>query len=205
MQQLLTGNRRFKEFEGDGWRERRLGDLFRERVEVGRTDLPLLAITADRGVVPRDELERRDTSAEDKSKYLRIAPGDIGYNTMRMWQGVSALSALDGIVSPAYTICEPGPDVHGPFAAQLFKFPPVVEMFRRHSQGLVKDTLNLKFPLFAKVLVRVPRLDEQRAIADVLDAVDREIQLLQRLSIALDDQRRGVMELLLTGKVRIPA
>ncbi len=78
-------------------------------------------------------------------------------------------------------------------------------MFRRHSQGLVKDTLNLKFPLFAKVLVRVPRLDEQRAIADVLDAVDREIQLLQRLSIALDDQRRGVMELLLTGKVRIPA
>ncbi len=204
-QELLTGERRFKEFEGRPWKTWHLGDLFTERSEANRPDLPLLAVTGNRGVIPRDELERRDTSNADKSKYLRIAPGDIGYNTMRMWQGVSALSALEGIVSPAYTICVPGPAIDGPFAAQLFKLPAVIHLFHRFSQGLVKDTLNLKFPQFARVPATIPELEEQRAIARVLGAVDQEIELLDELRDALDRQRRGVAELLLTGKVRVPA
>jgi type I restriction enzyme S subunit len=203
--QLLTGKRRFKEFEGRPWKTWHLGDLFTERSETNRPDLPLLAVTGNRGVIPRNELERRDTSNADKSKYLRIGPGDIGYNTMRMWQGVSALSALEGIVSPAYTICIPGPAIDGPFASQLFKLPAVVHLFHRFSQGLVKDTLNLKFPQFARVPVTIPEVEEQRAIGRVLSAVDREVELLDGLRDALDRQRRGVAELLLTGKVRLLA
>jgi len=187
-----------------GWREWQLGDLFTERVETGRTDLPLLSITGDRGVIPRDELERRDVSKADKSKYLRIAPGDIGYNTMRMWQGMSALSSLEGIVSPAYTICIPGPDIRGPFAAHLFKLPSVIHLFHRYSQGLVKDTLNLKFPQFAKIRLTIPGVEEQKRIAEVLSALDREIRLLEPLRTALDQQRSGVADLLLTGRVRVP-
>jgi type I restriction enzyme S subunit len=204
MQELLTGKLRFKEFGQARWSERRLGELFTERVERGRADLPLLSITGDRGVIPRDQLVRRDTSSDDKSAYLRIAPGDIGYNTMRMWQGVSALSDLEGLVSPAYTICVPGPEVFGAFAAQLFKLPRVVDAFRRHSQGLVDDTLNLKFHHFALVRIRMPAMAEQRKIAAALNALDREIGLLSRLGGALDQQRAGVAELLLTGKVRVP-
>jgi type I restriction enzyme, S subunit len=205
MQQLLTGKRRFKEYARERWSEVHLGDVFEERAETGRSDLPLLSITVDRGVIPRDEVERRDTSNADKSKYLRIAPGDIGYNTMRMWQGVSALSTLEGIVSPAYTICIPSEHVDGAFAAQLFKLPDVVDLFRRYSQGLVDDTLSLKFHHFAQIRVRLPAVGEQRAIAAVLQAMDRELQLLDQLREVLDRQRRGVMELLLTGKIRVPA
>jgi type I restriction enzyme S subunit len=98
MQRLLSGKTRFNEFQGQKWNTYRLGDLFDERVEIGRTDLPLVSITGQNGVVPRDSLGKRDTSSEDKFKYLRIVPGDIGYNTMRMWQGVSGLSNL-GFVS----------------------------------------------------------------------------------------------------------
>jgi type I restriction enzyme S subunit len=124
---------------------------------------------------------------------------------MRMWQGVSALSGLEGIVSPAYTICIPCRAIHGLFAAQLFKLPSVIHLFHRYSQGLVKDTLNLKFPQFAKVRVRIPGVEEQEAIASLLVLLDREVAQLDRLRDALDRQRRGVAELLLTGKVRIPA
>jgi type I restriction enzyme S subunit len=205
MQEMLTGMTRFKKYEGEPWTEVHLGDVFEERVETARTDLPLLSITGDRGVIPRDELERRDTSNADKSKYLRIAPGDIGYNTMRMWQGVSALSELEGIVSPAYTICVPTQRIDGAFAARLLKVPAVVGLFRRYSQGLVDDTLSLKYNDLAKIRVRLPGVTEQRAIAAFLTAVDRELRLLERLRDALERQRRGVMELLLTGKVRVPA
>jgi type I restriction enzyme S subunit len=150
MQQLLTGHRRLPGFSKP-WAKPKLGDLFLNRTENNRLDLPLLSITADQGVVSRDSLTKRDTSSEDKSKYLRIAPGDIGYNTMRMWQGVSALSSLEGIVSPAYTILNPTERIDGKFTAHFFKLPHTISLFHRYSQGLVDDTLNLKFPSFAVI------------------------------------------------------
>lgn len=205
MQRLLTGKARFKQFDRERWHTFRLGELFTERVEIGRTDLSLVAITGRRGVVPRDTLAKRDTSSEDKSKYLRIAPGDIGYNTMRMWQGVSGLSTLEGIVSPAYTICIPSEKINAQFAAYLFKHAPVVNLFRRYSQGLVDDTLALKFPNFAQIHVTIPDVPEQRSIATVLSACDGELYLLQNQIDALNEQKRGLMQKLLTGQIRIKA
>ncbi len=203
MQQLLTGKRRVKGFAGK-WVTAKLGELFDERVEQSRSDLPLLSITADRGVVLRGDLTKRDTSSEDKSKYLRIAPGDVGYNTMRMWQGVSALSELEGIISPAYTVCIPSERIDGHFSAHFFKLPHTIHLFHRYSQGLVDDTLNLKFPNFATIEVRIPSdVKEQRAIADILDACDDELRLLRAQRAAIDQQKRGLMQKLLTGQLRV--
>jgi type I restriction enzyme S subunit len=204
MQHLLTGRRRIREFAGSEWREYTLGELFTERRETGRIDLPLLSITNSSGVVPRDTLERRDTSNEDKSKYLRLCKGDIGYNTMRMWQGVSAVSDLEGIVSPAYTICIPCDKVDINFMGHLFKYPPIIHLFWRYSQGLVDDTLSLKFPNFAKIRITIPERQEQQRIAAVLQTADSELALLAARRAALQRQKHGLMQQLLTGRVRVP-
>jgi type I restriction enzyme S subunit len=203
MQQLLTGRRRFPKFDGQLWGEYHMGDLFDERSETRRTDLPLLSITADRGVVRREEIDRKDSSSEDKSLYKRIAPGDIGYNTMRMWQGVSAVSRLEGIVSPAYTICVPRPPIDAEYAGYLFKYPAMVHLFHRYSQGLVSDTLSLKFHEFAQIKVRIPGREEQRQIVAVLRGIDDELRLLNRYLGILKDQKKGLMQKLLTGQVRV--
>jgi len=203
MQQLLTGRRRLKGFS-EPWTTAKLGTVFKERVEQNQTGLPLLSITADRGIVPREDVAKRDSSSEDKSKYLRIAPGDIGYNTMRMWQGVSALSTLEGIVSPAYTICTPTSRIDGRFVAHFFKCQHTVHLFHRYSQGLVDDTLNLKFPSFSAIEVTIPSdLEEQRQIAAILDTADQQLTLLRSQRNALDQQKRGLMQRLLTGKIRV--
>ncbi len=203
MQNLLTGKVRAKGFGGE-WREVKLGEVFKERNQSGHNHLPLLSITAEQGVIHRDELVKRDTSNEDKSKYKRICPGDIGYNTMRMWQGRSAVSSLEGIVSPAYTIVTPKDNADVRFMGHLFKFPEMIHRFFRNSQGLVDDTLNCKFPEFAKVKVSIPpTLAEQRAIAAILDASRREIQQREAKLEALREQKRGLMQSLLTGRVRV--
>lgn len=204
MAELLTGHRRIGRFQ-KAWRRWHLGELFQERVESNRIDLPLLSITRDEGVVPRHGLDRKDTSSEDKSKYLRICPGDIGYNTMRMWQGVSALSRHEGIVSPAYTVCIPGPDIDGAFASYLFKLPEVIHLFYRYSQGLTSDTWNLKFHHFAAIRVRIPEIEEQVAIASLLVAVDKELLLIKLQRETLARQKRGLMQKLLTGQWRLNA
>ncbi len=184
------------------WPEVLLGNLFRERIEADLPTLKLLAVTNSAGVVDRDTLTKRDTSSDDKAKYRHVCVGDIAYNTMRMWQGVFGLSEMEGIVSPAYTVCVPSPETHGPFMVHLFKLPQTISLFHRHSQGLVKDTLNLKFSHFAKIRVRVPSFSEQIQIADCLDLMEREIALLRRQCHALSEQKRGLMHLLLTGEKR---
>lgn len=202
MQQLLTAKRRLPGFSNP-WKVHKLHKLFKERNETNRTDLPLLSITGDKGVILQTESEKRDTSNDDKSKYKRIAKGDIGYNTMRMWQGRSALSSLEGIVSPAYTIVVPNTDVDGYYMSLLFKQPRLVYDFWIHSQGLVGDTLNCKYRYFGQVRISYPSYIEQKAIANVLTAADREIELAQQKLELLRQQKRGLMQQLLTGKKRI--
>lgn len=203
MQRLLSAKLRLPGFS-EPWKTHKLQELFTERNETNRTDLPLLSITGDRGVILQTESEKRDTSNDDKSKYKRIAKGDIGYNTMRMWQGRSALSGLEGIVSPAYTIVVPNTtDVDGYYMSVLFKQPRLVYDFWTHSQGLVGDTLNCKYRDFGQVHICCPPLAEQKAITEVLTTADREIELAKEKLERLRRQKRGLMQQLLTGKKRI--
>ncbi len=204
MQRLLTGEVRFPGFAGRQFKEVKLGDVFTERSDKGNDHLPLLSITRERGIVLRDEIDRRDTSNSDKSSYLLIREGDIGYNTMRMWQGVSAVSSLEGIVSPAYTVCVPNISKIVPsFMGYLFKLPSIINLFWRYSQGLVNDTLSLKYHNFAKIIVKLPSLDEQKKISKVLELCDEEINLLEQKHAALQQQKKGLMQRLLTGQVRV--
>ena len=202
MQQLLRGKKRLPGFKVK-WKKVKLGDIFDERNETNRNDLPLLSITGDKGVIYQSESEKRDISNNDKSKYKRICPNDIGYNTMRMWQGRSALSELEGIVSPAYTVVKPKERIDARFIIMLIQQPRVVYDFWTHSQGLVSDTLNCKYPDFSQVKVAIPTKAEQTAIADILCKFDEEIKLAYKKWNSLQSQKQGLMQQLLTGKRRI--
>ena len=202
MQKLLTGKKRLKGFEGE-WKEVRLGEVFDERNETNCDNLPLLSITGDKGVIYQSESDKRDISNEDKSKYKRICPNDIGYNTMRMWQGRSALSDLEGIVSPAYTIVTPKDNIDVRFMAMLIQQPRIVYSFWTHSQGLVSDTLNCKYPDFCQVKVVIPSKEEQTAVADFFVEIDKEIELANKKLARLQEQKKGLMQVLLTGKKRV--
>ena len=203
MQKLLSGKVRFPEFT-KSWKDVKLGEIFSERVERGYNNLPLLAITDHNGVMYRDQLDKKDTSNPDKSKYKRICPGDIGYNTMRLWQGRSALSKLEGIVSPAYTIVTPNEKVDPLFMSYLFKLPKTIHLFYRYSQGLVSDTLNCKYKHFKLVHVQIPPYkEEQNKIANTLKTIDNEIDQLKTQNKLLQKQKKGLMQQLLTGKTRV--
>ena len=204
MQQLLTGKKRLPGFR-KSWKEYHLRELFHERRETNCEYLPLLAITGKNGIIPASDIERKDSSSTDKSRYKRIAPGDIGYNTMRMWQGVSAVTRSEGIVSPAYTICIPNNDVDVDFMGYLFKLSNIIHLFWRFSQGLVNDTLNLKFHNFSKIRIKIPPEDEQHRIAEVLATADNEIKALEQKLSSLEKQKRGMMQKLLTGEIRVNA
>jgi len=185
------------------WSSAALGRFFTERIEVGCPNLELLAITSSLGIVRRSEVDKVDSSSEDKSKYRRIYPGDIGYNTMRMWQGVCGASRYSGIVSPAYTVLIPSPQTDATFSEFYFKSPHVISILKRHSQGLVDDTLNLKYQNFSKIKLPWPSLDEQKRIVTLLSTAKEELAILSNQQVALQKQKRGLMQKLLTGNWRV--
>lgn len=203
MQKLLTGEMRLPDFDGE-WKMVKIGNVLKERNETGFNDLELLSITSKNGIVRRTEVDIKDNSSNDKSKYKRICIDDIGYNTMRMWQGVSGVSNYEGIVSPAYTIIKPNGKVDSTYIGYLFKLPKVINAFWRYSQGLVSDTLNLKYANLKIIKIRIPcDVYEQKAIARILSTADKEIDLLQQELDALKLQKKGLLQLLLTGIVRV--
>jgi type I restriction enzyme S subunit len=201
MQVLLTGKKRVKGYDKE-WKEYHLVEMFSERNEIRYNHLQLLSV-GQNGIYPQTESDKKNTSNEDKSKYRRICIGDIGYNTMRMWQGRSSLSSFEGIVSPAYTIVTPTEKANSHFFAYLFKTPKMMNLFWRNSQGLVEDTLNCRFKDFSLIKAYLPKKEEQTAIAQILSSADKEIQLLKTRLDKLKEQKKGLMQVLLTGRKRL--
>ena len=196
MQKMIKANER--------WTSIKLKDVLYNRNDTGYEELELLAVTRESGVIKRDELDRKDTSSSNKERYKLVLPNDIVYNTMRMWQGVSGLSKCQGIVSPAYTVLKPNINqVDALFVSYMFKLPGIINIFRRYSQGLVKDTLSLRYSVFGNISLEFPPLSKQRRIAKILSTADREIELLKQEVELLKEQKRGLMQLLLTGIVRV--
>lgn len=56
-----------------------------------------------------------------------------------------------------------------------------------------------------KIKVFVPSIEEQKAIATILGVYDKEIKLLQKQVTNLRQQKKGLIQRLLTGKIRIKA
>lgn len=201
--ELVNCKTRLRGYTGP-WQEKYMGELFDERNETKIIDLPLGSVTSKDGIIFQSQSGKKDTSNLDKSKYKRILPGDIGYNTMRMWQGRSALSDIEAIISPAYTVITPKNDTCPTYFSYLFKTPRLAYLFFQKSQGIVSDTWNCKFKDFAKVKYMIPSYEEQKAIAKLIDSAENEISLLKEKKRIIENQKKFLLNKLVTGEIRTP-
>lgn len=182
------GNAPKLRFEGftDAWEQRKLGYYFEERSERRlHEDDELLSVTIADGVIKQADSDKKNTASSDTSNYKMVYPGDLAYNSMRMWQGAEGVSKFVGIVSPAYTVIKPKASIDTTFFAFMFKQERMLKTFERNSQGLTSDTWNLKFPALSKITVSAPLIEEQQSIVNCLNDIDSLITLHQRKCDAL--------------------
>ncbi len=191
MQQIFTQKLRF-DFSED-WKIVKIKDIFDERSEKGFDELELLSVTLNEGVIKRSEIESKDNSNDNKSNYKHVLPNDMVYNSMRMWQGASGVSSYEGIVSPAYTILIPK-NVHSPFFAYYFKTHEMIYQFKKYSQGLTSDTWNLKYPLISKIKLKIPSLEEQKEITNLLETIDIKIEILKNIICNIKNFKKGLLQ-----------
>lgn len=211
MQQLLRGRRRFPEFIGKPWRTVHIGDILSE---VKRT-VKLDADTAYRLV----SIRRRSGGFFDREVRLgqqigyptleELQSGDFVIARRQVLHGAMATvpPAFDGaFVSNAYAIlapCDPS-ELHVPFFNFLSQQPRMYHLAYRCSYGVAIEKMFFRLDWFLKELVSIPpTLAEQQRIAAVLTAADREIGLLEAELALLREQKKGLMQKLLTGTVRV--
>lgn len=201
MQQLLTGKRRLPGFKGE-WRFLQAKKLFTNVSIKHKPDEQLLAVTQDNGVIPRNLLDRRVVMPEgDVSNYKFVKKGNF-IISLRSFQGGLEYSDFNGLVSPAYTVIEKCCDLCDIFYKHHFKSTVFIGKLAIAVIG-IRDGKQISYDDFACISLPVPPLDEQRAIAAVLDAADREIALLEQKAARLREEKKALMQQLLTGKRRV--
>ena len=184
---------RFPGFD-EPYKQCRIGDIYAERSQRGASDMELLSVTMNDGVMLRSQIEGKDNSSEDKSNYKIVRKGDMVYNSMRMWQGANGISPCDGIVSPAYTVLMPKQEISNGYFAALFKSTNLINEFRKNSQGMTSDTWNLKYPQIKTIKVLIPSVSEQKKVSELFSVLDARIAAQAQLVEALKKYKRGVMQ-----------
>lgn len=221
MQQLLTGQRRLLGFdESQGrvettrhgtypadWSRVRLGEITIESAAraANITEAVVLSCTKHRGLVPSEEYFGKRVYAADTSGYKVVRRGEFAYATNHIEEGsIGYQDVCDvGLVSPIYTVFRSRESVEDRYLFRLLKSSLLIHLYQMNTSASVDRRGSLRYEEFANIKVNLPAKPEQRAIADVLDACDAELRLLRDQRSALDEQKRGLMQQLLTGKTRV--
>jgi type I restriction enzyme S subunit len=113
--------------------------------------------------------------------------------------GKVGISHLDAAINQALLAILPkGNDLDSGFL--FFELQHQMPHILRKLQG---GQPNLSAKLVKNSQISVPYIEEQRKMANVLMVCDDEIDLLQQKAVALRKQKKGLMQQLLTGKVRV--
>ncbi|MBD1555076.1 restriction endonuclease subunit S [Pseudomonas typographi] len=186
--------------------------LFRERVEPGREDLPLLSVSIHSGVseeeISEEENIRGRVKIEDKSKYICVRPGDIAFNMMRAWQGAIGAVRVDGMVSPAYTIAVPRPGLDARYFEYQYRTPGFIQQMDRYSKGITDFRKRLYWDGFKQLITLVPPIEEQHAIVEFIEQAmlkqNATVTLLEQQITKLIEYKATLINSAVTGKIKVP-
>ncbi|WP_332747672.1 restriction endonuclease subunit S [Hydrogenophaga sp.] len=193
------------------WDVVRLGALFREVQDSGWGELPVLSVSIHHGVsdkeLEEDEMERKVSRSEDRSKYKEVWPGDLTYNMMRAWQGGFGAVTVHGMVSPAYVVARPTKDFQTSHIEQLLRTPRAVSEMKRYSRGITDFRLRLYWDEFKVIQIALPPKMEQSEISAFIYSESAKVDALMtaaKKNIKLMQERRGALiAAVVTGQVDV--
>jgi len=207
MQKLLSGELRFGGFDEE-WEEVRLGDFLTERnIKTPKSkEYPLMAFVANKGVAHKGERYNREflVSDSDNKKYKQTEYGDFIYSSNNLETGSIGLNLYGSAsISPVYSIFQIQDPHSYQFMGSFLVKKSLLHKMIRYRQGVIYGQWRIHESDFLKIKERIPSPEEQQKIAQVLSNADKEITLLKEELEALKEQKRGLMQRLLSGGVRV--
>ena len=205
MQQLLTGKKRLPGFDAE-WEKTPLKKLLKERKTYSPkgAEYPHVTLSTE-GIYAKSDRYDRDHLVKDEEKEYKIThKGDICYNPANLKFGVICINNFgDAIFSPIYVTFEVVGNVSSAFLSNYLMRWDFINAVRKYEEGTVYERMAVKPEDFLKFEMMLPPYEEQVAIAEILAVADEEIDLL-RCNLEQEKQKKkALMQLLLTGIVRV--
>ena len=205
MQQLLTGKKRLPGFHGE-WKKTNLKTLLKERkiYSPKGAEYPHVTLSTE-GIYAKSERYDRDHLVKDEEKEYKIThKGDICYNPANLKFGAICINNFgDAIFSPIYVTFEVVGNVSSEFLSNYLMRWDFINAVRKYEEGTVYERMAVKPEDFLKFEMMLPPYEEQVAIAEILAAADKEIELLRQSIEQEKQKKKALMQLLLTGIVRV--
>lgn len=135
------------------------------------TDLKLLSVYLDQGVIPfSQKVEKRtNVTSLDLSKYQRVDPGDFVLNNQQAWRGSVGVSRYTGIVSPAYIVLELDGSNNSDFMNYMLRSHTMVDQYVINSKSVGSIQRNIHWISIKRTYVPIPPRAEQDQIVRFLD------------------------------------
>lgn len=207
---LLTGKKRVKGFENE-WRNLKINEVFSEVKDINDGDdvHKVLTISAKNGFVSQEDKFDRVIAGNSLKKYTLLKKGDFAYNKGNSktyeYGCIYVLDKYPSALVPFVYICfRPTLEISIDFYKHWFFNHSLDNQLRRIiTSGARGDgLLNVSKDDFFNLKVVFPSLEEQNAIAEILNTANQEVKQYQQKLEALKLQKKGLMQQLLTGKVR---
>ena len=209
MQQLLTGKKRLPGFSGE-WKEVSFEKLLKQIKRKEEWDdnklYKLLSVKRrSEGIFDREHLFGYQIAVKE---LMKVKKDDFLISKMQIVHGASALVNdyfENYYVSGSYIVLNIrdkrilNPEFLNYYSKQkLFYYQTYLSSYGVHIEKMTFD-----FKTFLKIEMTIPSLEEQTAIAEILATADRELQLQKDKLAQLQSQKKGLMQVLLTGKKRL--
>ena len=218
MQELLTkgiGHTRFKKTEIGGipaeWQIRRVTDLAVRIIDYrgksppkSESGIPLItAKNIRRGYI--DPEPREYISVGSYSGWMSRgipSPGDILFTTEAPLGNVASVPGYRFALGQRALVIVPNRNiVHEVYFLHVLCSPSAQNRIKRHATGTTAK--GIKQSTFRQILIPVPPVREQKKIAAILTSIDDRIQAEEDRVQELEQVKRGLMQDLLTGSVRV--
>lgn len=215
MQQLLTGKKRLLDkngvrFSGE-WRFQKISEVsIRVQRKTDGGEHPILTISSLSGFVRQDERYSRYMAGESVKSYILLKKGEFAYNkgNSKTYQFgcIFDLETYESGLVPHVYVCF---KLKKGLSHRYFKYLFEADYLKSQLGALVNTgvrnngLLNIKPAEFLATRLPVPSFEEQERIADVLHASSESIKTLQQQLDHLRQEKKALMQQLLTGKRRV--
>lgn len=210
MQGLLTGKVRLPGFT-EKWKIVNLGDILKERNErdVESEKLLLYSLTIENGVCPKGKRYDRSFLVKSDSKvYKKTYKNDIVYNPANLRYGAIAHNKNENpvLLSPIYQVLfvKNEKETNIDFIGQLLTWERQIRKMSAYAEGTLIERMEVKIDSFKTIQIDIPDKKEQDAIANILNTASKEIVLLEEKLSFIQEQKRYLLNNLITGTIRTP-
>lgn len=206
---LVKNHKSLAKFESL-WETVSLSDVFSERKEYGYEDedLELYSLTIEDGVTAKTDRYNREFLVKgDKKKYKVTKHNDLVFNPQNLRYGAIALNNNEKpvLLSPIYATLELKDT--NKYDIEYFNFlltsNEMIKYYNSIAEGTLVERMTVKPEVFLKQEFTIPPIEEQRRISQVLIGLRDEIILLENELKLKKLQKQGLMQQLLTGKIRV--